>query len=206
MLKLKNDFPVTFNNRPHRSILPKITISNIDSNTYKRGDNGKLKQSICEKNPTIHALINQGKLFNVLFIKEDVQQNNCSVAIVKVDKEIYEEIQSLKFQLYIDFTRCKVSDRFHVTQCYRCQKFGHTWSACTSGPLVCRYCAANHETKTCPYKGDISNYKCGNCEGNHTSTYFKCQMLQVQAQSLINRTQGMESHPKNSLRRNVIVT
>lgn len=206
LLKLKHDFPVQPNNRPMRSVFPKITISNIDGSTYKKGDTEKLRLSIFEKNPTIHALANQGKLFNVLFIKEDFRQNDSSVAVVKVDKEVYAEIKALKYQLYIDFRRCQVSDRLHVTQCYQCQKFGHIKSTCSSAQPICRYCTEHHETKTCPHKGDLSKYKCANCGGNHTSTYIKCPILQKQAQSLINRTQGMETYVKNDLRPYVIVT
>ena len=206
--KLKENFPVQANNRPHRSLLPKITISNIDGNTYNTNDTEKLKQSICEKNPTIRDLIEKGNEFDILFMKEDVRGNSI-IAVVRVDQHIYEEVQKLKFQLYIDFNRCKVTDRFHVTQCYGCQKFGHTRNPCPSkqnGSLVCRYCTSDHESKNCPHKGDHGQYKCANCGLNHTSTYFKCAMLQKHARQLVNKTQGMENYPKNELSRYVIVT
>ena len=129
-------------------------------------------------------------------------------AVVKVEKVIYEQIKSLKYQLYIDFSRCQVFDRYHLTQCYRCQKFGHTSKQCqrSSDDLVCRYCTENHESKDGPLKGQLESYKCANCKSNHASTYTKCPVLQSQLQILLNRTQGMEHVPKNGIRSNVIMT
>ena len=208
LANLKKDFNVQANNRPHRVLLPKITISNIDTGEYTFKDTIKLKKSICEKNPTIAELISKGNTFDVLFIKESAQNNTPSFAVVKVEKEIYEEIKSLNYQLYIDFNRCRVFDRFHLTQCYKCQKFGHTGSHCpnNSEDVVCRYCTANHESKACPLKGQIDTYKCANCHSNHASTYAKCPVLQNQLQVLLTRTQGMENVSKNDVRSNVIVT
>ena len=154
--KLKEQFNVHANNQPGRVLLPKITISNIDSNDYKANDTLKLKQSICDKNPILKELIEKGKIFEVLFIKEDYRKTRSCVAAVKVDREIYDAIRSLHFQVFIDFSRCRVSDRYHVTQCYRCQKFGHTKSNCTlknESIQVCRYCGENHDGKSCVHKG-----------------------------------------------------
>ena len=207
--KLKEDFKVQINNRPHRNLLPKITISGIQSADYKEGDALKLQNAICEKNQSIKQLIEQGNTFEILFIKEDWQKNNFSVAAVKISKEIYSEIRQLKYQLYIDFTRCRVSDRFHLPQCYGCQKFGHTSNNCQMKEhniQVCRYCAENHQSKSCPHKGQRDMYKCANCGSNHTSTYIKCPVVQSQLQSLLNRTQGAECLSKNDIRPHALVT
>jgi hypothetical protein len=209
LAKLKEDFNVQPNNKPQRFLLPKITISGIESSDYKASDVLKLQDAICDKNPSIKQLIEQGGTFEILFIKEDWQKKNFSVAVAKISKEIYSEIRRLKYQLYIDFIRCRVSDRFHLPQCYGCQKFGHTSNNCqikSNDLLVCRYCAKNHQSKSCPHKGHVDMYKCANCGLNHTSTYIKCPVVQNQLQSLLNRTQGVECLSKNDIRPHVLVT
>ena len=207
--KLKNDFPVQSNNRPQRSVLPKITISDIQSCNYKNDDTEKLKEAICEKNPTLKSLVNEGKIFEILFIKEDPRHLNFSYAVAKVDKEVYDAIRLLKFQIYIDFGRCRVSDRFRVIQCYGCQKFGHVKNNCplnAQNLLVCRYCCGNHDGKSCNFKGNLSKYKCSNCGSNHSSTYPGCQVLRNQVDFLAKRTQGLEMFTLSQLRRHTIIT
>ena len=142
-----------------------------------------------------------------MFIKEDGRNVGNSIAVARVDKEIYSIIQVLNFQIFIDFNRCRVTDRFHVTQCYGCQKFGHVKSNCpTRNVLVCRYCSDNHDGRNCPLKGNVESYKCSNCESNHSTTYGGCPVLKNKAFSVMQRTQGMEAHTKNDLRPHVITT
>ena len=189
--------------------MPKVTISGIASNEYLGKDVTKLKKSICNKNPTINSLVEKGKTFEVMFIKEDARQKNSSVAVVKVDTDILNEIRNLRYKIYIDFSRCHVQDRFHLVQCYKCQQYGHTNNNCpTNGNnmQVCRYCAGNHQSKSCPHKGDTAQYKCINCGQNHSSTYYKCSVVQGKLQSLLNHTQGMEKIQKNEVRPHSIVT
>ena len=205
--KLKDDFNVQANNRPHRSLLPKITIYNIDSNDYSSKDTLKLKQAICNKNPALKDLIDKNKTFDILFIKEDLRRNRFSMAAVKVDVEIYNVIKSQQYQIFIDFSRCRVTDRIHVTQCYNCQKFGHMKNNCSNNAAqVCRFCSCNHDGKICPNKGNYDLYKCANCGSNHSSTYSGCAVLQRQVTATVGRTQGLEELAKNEIRPNSIVT
>lgn len=207
--KLKDKFCVESNNRPYRSLLPKITISNIQTSDYNNTDASKLSlvKAICDKNSDLKLLIDAGKVFDVILIKEDSRNIGASFAVARVDKEIYSKIQALHYQIFIDFNRCRVTDRFHVTQCYGCQKFGHVRSKCpTKHILVCRYCSGEHDGKNCPVKGDFKKYNCSNCHANHSTTYAGCPVLKNQALSLMQRTQGLEAHSKNDLRPYVITT
>ena len=207
--KLKDDFSVKPNNRPHRNLLPKITIYNIDRNDYKNDDTLKLKKAICDKNPALKDLIEKNKIFDILFIKEDPRRNRSSMAVVKVDLEIYNAIKALQFQVFIDFSRCRITDRIHVTQCYICQKFGHMKSNCpmkNSSAQICRLCTENHNGKNCPHRGNYELYKCANCGLNHSTTYSGCNVLQNQVLSTAGRTIGLEDFSKNDIRPNVIVT
>ena len=206
--KLKKDFKVHANNRPYRNLTPKISIYDIDSNDYNEKDSSKLKDAITEKNPVLKELIQSGNTFDILFIRKDIRRNGSSVAVVKVDPEIYKAIKSLNFQIFIDFKRCHVSDRFHVTQCYRCQKFGHMKDNCTmkGDAQICRYCTNNHDGKSCPHKGNYTMYKCANCGNNHSSSYTGCTILRNQVEHLANRTMGLEDFSKNEIRPHVITT
>ena len=132
-----------------------------------------------------------------------------ATAVVKVDKLVYDEIRVLKYQLYVDFHRCRVRDRFYLAQCYQCQKFGHMKDNCPmkdTNAQVCMYCTGNHISKSCPHKGDVQRYKCANCGQNHSSTYFKCPFVQKQVDSLLSRTQGLEHMSKNDIRPHAIKT
>ena len=204
--QLKDDFQVVTNNRPQRTVLPKITIKDIVTNDYAETDITGLKTAICDKNPAISDLIEKGKVFEILFIKKDFRKENCSIAVAKVDEDIRKAIQSMKNQLFIDFSRCRVIDRIHVTQCYKCQKFGHVKNSCTSQNNICRYCSGNHQSNSCQVKGTFAEYKCNNCGLNHSTTYAGCLVLQNQVMSLASRTQGMDAFSKNDIRPDVICT
>ena len=209
LTKLVDDFTAEANDRPQRIILPKITIHNINSNDYTSEDTEKLKEAICEKNPTLNTLIKQGKFFKVLFINKDPRKPDSSYAAVKVDKQVYEAIKSLHFQIYVDFSRCHVSNRLRLTQCYRCQKFGHTDIDCPLKPketFVCRYCSGNHDGRSCQLKSHQDKLKCANCSAKHSSTYKKCPVLQNQLDFLILRTQGLEYMTKKDVLPHTIIT
>ena len=212
---LKCNFKVAPNDRPQRTLLPKITIKDIVTDDFAENDETdeeklknleNLKQAICDKNPIINDLIEKGKMFEILFIKRDARRDKFSIAVAKVDDEIRKAIQSMKYQIFINFSRCRVSDRFHVTQCYKCQQFGHLTTNCKSTTHICRFCSENHESKKCPHIGNVAKYKCGNCGLNHCSTYAGCTVLQNQVINLANRTQGLDTFSKNDIRRDVIIT
>ena len=204
--KLQNDFNVHANDRPHRNLLPKVTIFNIDSNDYKSTDTTKLKKAICDKNPRLRELIEKGNTFDILLIEENYKQKRFSNAAVRIDADVYNAIQAMNFQVFIDFSRCRVANRFRIIQCYKCQKFGHMRKNCTSKTEICRFCSMNHESRNCNHRGNTSTYKCGNCGLNHSTTYYGCPALQARVEHQASRTLCMDSFSKNDLRPNAIFT
>ena len=67
----------------------------------------------------------------------------------------------------------KVTDHFHVIQCFKCQGFGHKAGSkfcplAASENSVCLYC-----TKICPYKNNADEYKCSNCLKSRIKDYNK---------------------------------
>lgn len=66
----------------------------------------------------------------------------------------------------------KVQPRAH--QCFKCKHFGHPAKWCTR-KLKCEYCASEgHSGKDCIIRGEIHEYNCVNCHGNHSATYYRC--------------------------------
>ena len=190
-------------------MLPKLTIFNLKSSDYKASDTVKLKQAITDKNPTIKSLVDDNKCFEIMFIKEDSRRPELSYAAAKVDHVVYDAIRAMKYQIFVDFGRCYVRDRFRIIQCYGCQKFGHVKLDCplnATNALVCRFCSENHDGRHCPHKGNYEKYKCANCGLSHSSTYTGCSVLQNQVDFLASRTQGLERFAKNDLRRQEIIT
>lgn len=67
------------------------------------------------------------------------------------------------------------------TQCYHCQKYGHSSFRCLNPPK-CRFCAKNHNSQEhhceiCKVLGASCSHtlpKCSNCEERHFSTDSKC--------------------------------
>jgi len=68
-------------------------------------------------------------------------------------------------KVFIGMSRCSVKLHTAQTQCYNCQRFGHTAAKCNDKPK-CKNCAGEHDSRTC--KADF--HKCANCKGPHKAT------------------------------------
>lgn len=90
------------------------------------------------------------------------------VSLPRGEKEIFNlrEVLCLRVRVETLRTRAKVS------QCHRCQQFGHGQSRCTLKPKCVR-CAGEHHTVDClePREGPR---KCSNCDGDHAANYSQC--------------------------------
>lgn len=67
-----------------------------------------------------------------------------------------------------------------IKQCYRCQRFHHTFRECNL-PTKCVICAEAHNHKTCPVREtarkDTTLLKCANCKkSGHTASSKKCEI------------------------------
>ena len=155
------------------------------------------------------------KTFEIIFISEG-KDSNFSSAVLRVDPCIRESIQSNGNRVFLGLSSCKVTDQYHIIQCYTCQSFGHKRgsAACSlvnSQTSVCLYCAGNHTSKSCPSKKDYTSHKCSNCIKSpkhdstfqHTSNSADCPILQAELKTLLNRTMGcnkLENISKNEIR------
>lgn len=60
------------------------------------------------------------------------------------------------------------------SQCYRCQRFGHSANYCTAN-VRCMKCAKEHHTKDCQKTREVPAL-CINCGGDHPASYRSCPL------------------------------
>ena len=79
---------------------------------------------------------------------------------------------------YIFHTRIKIEDpkkKNHITQCHRCQQYGHTKNNCMR-PYRCVKCAQGHRTSDCPKVDKNTPAKCALCLGDHPANFKGCKV------------------------------
>ena len=176
-IELQGDFDVSNSNRKQPVILPRIKIHHIDP-THAQMEKEDLTRRIVWKNPWLQGAPN----FAITFIEKKL-----CYAIARVSPEVHHKLMD-HGRIFLDLSSCTVTEHFHVTQCYRCQEFGHF----TNSPyckaknyMICLYCCGNHMSSKCPSKKIKEAHKCSNCEKstipairraahNHTSTNKSC--------------------------------
>ena len=153
---------------------PKVTISNVPNDIISHIITSKgqkspsefrdelknfLKARILEKNSNIKDHHESGKIFEVVFV--NVGKDYTTLGI-KVSPIIREQLLN-NGRIYVGSARCPVFDRFHIKQCFKCQKIGHISTDCKEDHVICMYCSASHSTGSCPVKKNKSCFKCRNC-------------------------------------------
>lgn len=128
-----------------------------------------IEKEIYSNNDSIKAI--QGSQPNekilVKFAKND--RKGTQYAIIDCTGAIFKEMIQLG-GIYIGAKFCPLQERISVTQCFRCQRYGHIAEHCPNNPLnkmTCAKCCDDHETTNCPNK-DIT--KCINCKWFNEST------------------------------------
>lgn len=64
-------------------------------------------------------------------------------------------------------------NRLQGTQCFRCQRFGHSSQNCNL-PARCVKCTSSHPSADCPKKDRSTPARCCNCQGEHPANYTNC--------------------------------
>lgn len=72
-----------------------------------------------------------------------------------------------------------------MTQCHRCQEWGHATSNCRVAPR-CLKCAERHLTKDCQKSQELPP-KCANCGEEHTANSINCKVYQARLDWLESR-------------------
>ena len=121
---LKNDCTVTAQDKNTKTLYPKIKISGIPKNLYNKDNTDELRNELMLKNKFLKELTDKDKVFHILFLMDN-KDSNFSSAVVKVDPTIKEVILNHGSRLFLGLSTCRVTERYHIVQCYTCQQFGH---------------------------------------------------------------------------------
>ena len=148
--------------------IPRMTI--FDIGKWDSAD--ALKEGLFSKNSFLKSLVNDGKIFEVLFFKN---YNDGVNVVIKCDPAIRESILNNRSRVFIGMKSCRVSDSFPFIVCFNCQKTcSHKSADC---PLteytICRYCGENHLSKNCGVKDDTTKHFCVNCSKSENNNIKK---------------------------------
>lgn len=178
-----------------RKLLPKLTVTGIPLNI----SDDELVAQMRAKNHTIDSLVTSGSNFSLCFTKDKKVGDRVQsrIAVLKVSPEIRSVIMNNGGYIFLDLVRCKAYDRFWITQCFHCQKFGHMASDCPrkeSSPVCC-FCSGSHKGHLCTSKNSPN---CANCssEGSsvaagsrsHFSFRNDCPYIKAQRQRVADAT------------------
>ena len=161
--------------------IPNLRIRYVDSELSKED----IMNSIKNKNENIKESIENQEVFDIIKINKVQDKNE---VILKVSPKIRDQIMKNRGEIYIQYQMCKAEDYIYVHQCYKCQKFGHSFNNCKAEVVTCLYCAGNHRSKECNSKHKKDLYKCANCALNHCSNSSKCTEYRYQVEKLIKNT------------------
>ena len=157
-----------------KKVYPKITVSNIPNylishvisekqrmttDSYRGQLKDTLLNKILEKNGKIKDFQSGGKVFEIVYVNVGVDNTTLGIKVSPVIRDFLLKAG----RIYVGNVMCSVIDRFHLKQCFKCQKIGHISVACKEDHSICMYCSANHTTRNCPNKKNRSSFKCRNC-------------------------------------------
>ena len=169
----------TFTAESPKKLLPKVTVKGINEilfNSCDHDDRDEMKEvlskDILKRNQGVQNIIDSdhNEFLKVVTLQKIMPSDNYVSynAVLKMSCKVRNYIHQNGDKLYISFNRCKVIDRFHVAQCYHCQKPGHYSNSCPDkkeGKLpTCFYCSGSHASKSCPTKHQEQHEQCcANC-------------------------------------------
>ena len=105
--------------------------------------------------------------YETLGFKVIYMDKNGGSIIVVVSPQVREFLKSIGDKLYLGYTSCKVFNHFRLTQCYKCQSFGHKSATCSENKEVCMFCAkSGHRSRDCTSRQERSKHCCANCKSS----------------------------------------
>jgi hypothetical protein len=175
-------------NKPLK-VLPKMTIVGVPSEM----SNENIVKAICEKNDEINNYVMSGCILSVVFSRATINEEK--TVVLKMAPEIRSAIKDIGGFVHIGMVRCRAYDRFWVTRCYYCQKYGHISSKCPNinSSAVCSYCSLAHKSQDCTSRDALC---CRNCvdsgvpdaDTKHSSSDKVCPKFIFERQRLIENT------------------
>ena len=195
-----------------RKMFPKITVTNIPNylishiisetpappvSQLREKLSAFLKERFLEKNEVVQKMVeNDNKTFDIVYVKSGHSYTTVGIKVSPVIRKFLMD----QGCVYIGETRCKVTDRMDLKQCFKCQKIGHISTNCKEVNTICMYCSASHLTSRCPYKNIRERYRCTNCShsdnedhrdncNTHHSSEESCPSIQHELEKLKSRTE-----------------
>ena len=112
------------------------------------------------------------------------------------------EIYNLKRLFYTVISVESYRPRSGLKQCFRCQRFNHTWAGCSLTPR-CLLCAKNHNHKDCPIRTeaseDKSKLKCANCEETgHPASSHDCEIYKKALEDFLKPKNTQQNKKSNA--------
>ena len=201
---LKTEFDTSTATVTMKKLNPKVTISDIAGELTTAQE---VYDELMRKNEDIRELVEvQQEELKIIFLHAQDRY-----AVIQMSKRIREAIRRKNDRVNLDLQIHVVKDRFHVIQCYRCQKFGHKSDSVLcpkkdTDEAVCSFCSGNHRYKDCQLKKDqkLNARCCSNCKTSrskidqlnatsHTSGSFQCPFYIMEKERVMSRTAGAEN-------------
>ena len=104
-------------------------------------------------------------------------RGDAPTSFVKVEATTHDAfVNAINNRVKIGFSNHRAEAANSLTQCFNCQKVGHTSKDCAN-QLTCLKCGGKHRHKECQAKEP----KCANCKQAHVACYRRCPYLRSAA-------------------------
>lgn len=137
----------------------------------------KVQKNLTELEIT-HEMKSVHNLYTDALVKRFVKRDGTVLNTIKVTFTTHDDyLKAIQLGVFIhgehfNVEAFKQSLRAH--QCYKCKNFGHPAKWCTR-KVRCEYCShEGHTGRECIIQGEVHQYHCSNCDGQHSATYHQC--------------------------------
>ncbi|XP_060855471.1 uncharacterized protein LOC132933171 [Metopolophium dirhodum] len=157
---------------------PKVIIYDVDDDIASN----QIAHGIMEQNPELELSQDDVESM-VVSHKLGPRDKGTSHWVLETHPSVLKKLENKS--VFLGMTRCRVRLYQSITQCYKCQKYGHTSAKCKQETSTCKHCAGPHDSREC---SDKANKKCINCKGQHTASSAACKTREQALRSLLRRT------------------
>jgi hypothetical protein len=186
---------------------PRIMINDLDLDLLDK--DRLLSEIVSDKNESVKRLVEESHLVRVVHVNKTGRY-----AVIQVSPEVRKAISDRRDKLFLKLRQHSVRNRFYVTQCFHCQRFGHVAGSiyCPNKDksAVCAFCTGDHDTRSCQAKKDnvLSKMKCVNCDHggsredkrhaqSHPASSSMCPFYVNAKGRLMESTSGVTKQEKN---------